>query len=236
MRRRLSTPNFARQEATQELAQLGSTILHAFQALAEAGAPRCPKPHRAKKIEAAHKIFDVARAKFTSARWAVQRVQKQLRDAEQQHKASGAYYDKPKAHLKAAVTQLEPQVRGLELNLNRLRECLLGYLGGQAKRGFPSHESQVASDRRSHFSAEPHMPCAWCGRQEDTLRHNALDEAGYVTSRSEARRFCCFLCFSDGRDLIEPQPKIKLPERAATLETVECLPVTHELPAMGDQS
>lgn len=94
----------------------------------------------------------------------------------------------------------------------------------------------MVSRRRMLFGQLPFMPCAWCGKPEDSIRHNALDAAGYVTSRSEVRRFCCFLCFQDGRDLADPQPKLKLPERAATVETVECLPVTHELPAMGGQS
>ena len=213
--------NYNRSQALKLLEACDYFVRLAFQRLAEAGAPRVPKPHREKALEGAHKSFDLARARLTSARHHFRRCQDRVTDR-----------TKPEPHDKAAVTLLEPMIRESTGQIQTLRRLLVAYVGTSfARQTGGGEEIREANDMRSSlFSRDDGVRhrCNWCAEVERySDSHYALDADGFAVKRDKAVRFCCYSCFAGGKDLQQPAPKALPPglplEKDPETETVECV-------------
>ena len=69
------------------------------------------------------------------------------------------------------------------------------------------------------------------GMRQNSIAHFALDGEGFACRRDEGRRFCCYRCFSDGKDLEDPAPKPLPPEPAAPEPAYAEVNPTRALPA-----
>lgn len=225
--RKTGPDNYYRSEATKRLESCEHAIRTAFRDLASAGVPRAPKPHRAKYIESAQRGFDLARAHNTDARYHFAGCKRRLEERVADKR------DEP--HDRAAVTFLEPMIRNTSAEVETLRRLVLGYGGGKCPRPNHSEERRVADRLGSSFLANDGIQqrCNWCAGVERFGSHYSLDRDGYVIKRAKAVRFCCLMCFIDGRDLAEPAPPALPPalplDREPEAETVECVAVDQPL-------
>lgn len=223
-------------QARKELEKAAEVARSAWEALAQAGDPRCPRAYRARYVQQAVDLLDAARAAFARGRCAFAdlagRVEEKARSRDRYYQAA--------PHEKGAVTSLQPECDRLSAELRRLTRCALSHRGGARAEAMPprrkaEHEQAVSFQPFFGMSELECMACAWCSAQEEGYRrHYALCEAGFLVDRRErARRFVCWRCFGDARDLIEPAPPLRNalpPPVETTCDAVASVPL---LPAMA---
>lgn len=203
-----------RATASSPGAQAEEAAGRAWRCLARAGEPRCPKGERVKLIERATVAFDEARAHLTEARRELVVKEGLVKEAEARATKATAE-DRlwnsnrgPTPSEKGAVSALRPVVYRLTQDLHGLRDCLDSYRGGSWQRPPRSAEERLAQNYPFHsFSSATPPRCHWCGHAHGAIQPYSLDGEGYLVAREDARRFCCYRCFSDGADLAEPAPK-----------------------------
>lgn len=209
----------------------------AWRCLALAGAPRVARAARERFVAEAESRLDQARGFLTTARSAYLALVQRVDAAEVRKRAQPAMdrwdnYSSQAVADKAGVTRLQPVVVSLTADLRSLGDCLRKY-GGDSRR-HPAHGERDAAERlRPLFSLDPPFQrCAWCSKAEERFSaHFALDGEGFACRRDEGRRFCCYRCFSDGKDLEDPAPKPLPPEPAAPEPAYAEVNPTRALPA-----
>lgn len=188
-------------------------LMHlAFLALARAGLPRTTAKRKADGFNEALHYYLAARVQCTEARRDQKRLEERVgRKTEAQ------------AHDKAAISTLSPLLKELVEDLAELRTCVVAHHAHRLKDGHRLRPHDSEECRRwcawSRDKSVPLESCRWCHKVEEwDHRHFSLDGYGYCCDRDEAVNFCCYTCFSDGRDLVDPAPRVA---RRPPVEEVE---------------